>query len=107
MVRRQTKKPSELSRLTSPSTTFSALWTLLEARQGKSQAQAIPLSTMKQLGYGAQLATGPRICMGRVFCFLRGAELKVAADHIAAMADVVCLMRHKMGYLSYPLRRQW
>jgi hypothetical protein len=39
--------------------------------------------------------------MGRAFdAIVCGAELKATADHIVAMADVACLMRHKMGYVS-------
>jgi hypothetical protein len=39
--------------------------------------------------------------MGRAFdAIVRGAELKASADHIVATADVACLVKHKMGYVS-------
>jgi hypothetical protein len=39
--------------------------------------------------------------MGRATdAIVRGAELKTTADHIVAIADVACLVKHKMGYVS-------
>jgi hypothetical protein len=38
--------------------------------------------------------------MERAFdAIVHGAELKATANHTAAMADVVCPMRHKIGYV--------